>query len=91
MGKNKTDNLNQDSEAMLKEKTNQDFNKQKPNPNDLNQNKDHQSGETDGVEKQIKKVADKSDHLIKDSQSGVEVNEFSTSSDEIEKDSNESK
>lgn len=91
MGKNKTVNLDQDSEGMLKEKTNQDFNKQKPNPIDANQNKDHQSGEADGVEKQTKKISDKSDQLIKDSQSGIEVNKFSISSDEIEKDSNESK
>lgn len=91
MGKNKTVNLDQDSEGMLKEKTNQDFNKQKPNPIDPNQNKEHQSGEADGVEKQTKKISDKSDQLIKDSQSGIEVNKFSISSDEIEKDSNESK
>jgi len=91
MGKNKTDNLNQDSEAMLKEKTNQDFNKQKPNPNDPNQNKYHQSGEADGVEKQIKKVSDKSDNLNKDSQSGDELNKFSKGGDETEKDSDESK
>ncbi len=35
--KNNTDKRPQENEDMLKEKTNQDFNKQKPNPNDPNQ------------------------------------------------------
>ncbi|MFN0187657.1 MAG: hypothetical protein ACKVQV_03055 [Bacteroidia bacterium] len=45
MDKNQNDNRNQPTEGMLKEKTNQDFNKQKPDPKDPLQNKKHQIGE----------------------------------------------
>ena len=37
MDKKQNDSRNQPTEGMLKEKTNQDFNKQKPDPNNPNQ------------------------------------------------------
>lgn len=40
--KNKNDKSKQQNDAMLKVKTNQDFNNQKPDPEDPNQNKKHQ-------------------------------------------------
>jgi len=45
MSKDQNDNRNQPTDSMSKEKTNQDFNKQKPNPADPNQS--HQIGEDD--------------------------------------------
>jgi Heavy metal binding domain len=36
MNKNKIDQGDQDSSSMLSQKTNEDYNKQKPNPNDPN-------------------------------------------------------
>jgi hypothetical protein len=55
MKKNKNEKGNQANDAMLKAKTNQDFNNQKPDPEDPNQNKNHQEngeaekeGETTG-------------------------------------------
>ena len=45
MNDNKKDISNQQNEGMSKEKTNQDYNKQKPDKNDPNHNKNHQIGE----------------------------------------------
>ena len=42
MDKNRNTIPQKETEDMLKEKTNQDFNNQKPNPEDPNQNKSHQ-------------------------------------------------
>ena len=47
MDKKQNDIRNQPTEGMLKEKTNQDFNKQKPDPKDPIQNKNHQIYEED--------------------------------------------
>lgn len=46
MDKNKkNDNQNQQTEDMLKDKTYQDYNKQKPNPNDPNQKNQNKESE----------------------------------------------
>lgn len=42
MNKDKNEKGNQANDAILKAKTNQDFNNQKPDPEDPNQNKNHQ-------------------------------------------------
>ena len=47
MDKNRNTIPQKETEDMLKEKTNQDFNNQKPNPMDPNQNKNHQTVEDD--------------------------------------------
>ncbi len=39
MGNNQTDKSNQSNDNLLKEKTNQDYNKKEPNPNDPNETK----------------------------------------------------
>lgn len=54
MSKDQNDNRNQQTDSMSKEKTNQDFNKQKPNPADPNQT--HQIGEDDERENNSRKV-----------------------------------
>jgi hypothetical protein len=41
MDKNKSNKGQHNTETMLKEKTNQDYNKQKPNPTDPNQRKNN--------------------------------------------------
>lgn len=56
MDKNKSDNSKQKNDGMLKEKTNEDFNKQKPNPKDPYQNKKHQIGENEETEKQKRPI-----------------------------------
>jgi hypothetical protein len=56
MDKNQNDNRNQPTEGMLKEKTNQDFNKQKPDPKDPIQNKKHQIGEDDEEENDRREI-----------------------------------
>ena len=45
MDKKQNANPSRETKDMLKEKTNQDFNNQKPNPEDPNQNKSHQTVE----------------------------------------------
>ena len=45
MTKNQNDNPNQQNDDMSKDKIYQDYNKQKPNLNDPNQNKNHQVGD----------------------------------------------
>lgn len=47
MDKNTANKSHHNNDTMLKEKTNQDFNKQKPDPNDPNQKKNHQAGADD--------------------------------------------
>lgn len=54
MSKDQNDNRNQQTDSMSKEKTNQDFNKQKPNPADPNQT--HQIGDDDERENNSRKV-----------------------------------
>lgn len=56
MDKNQKDNSHQPTDGMLKEKTNQDYNKQKPDPKDPLQNKNHQIGEEDEEESQRREI-----------------------------------
>ncbi len=75
MNKNQIDNSNQKTESMLKQKTNEDYNKQKPNPKDPNQNKNHQA---DGdLENNKREVTAETFDKRKDSQNGNEGNEDS--------------
>jgi hypothetical protein len=60
MSKDQNDNRNQQTDSMSKEKTNQDFNKQKPNPADPNQT--HQIGEDDERENNSRKVTAENAH-----------------------------
>jgi hypothetical protein len=60
MSKDQNDNRNQPSDSVSKEKTNQDFNKQKPNPSTTNQT--HQIGEDDERENNSRKVTAENSH-----------------------------
>lgn len=75
MNKNQAAKSNQKIESMLNQKTNEDNNKQKPNPKDPNQNKNHQA---DGdFENTKREVTAKTFDKRKDSQNGNESNEDS--------------
>lgn len=70
MDKNKNDNSKQKNDGMLKEKTNEDFNKQKPNPKDPNQNKKHQIGENEETEKQKRPIVVQSPDAVNTTSKG---------------------
>ena len=59
MKKEKNDKRNQKNEGMLKEKTNEDYNKQKPNPMDPNQENQNNNADWEDTKnkKKFKTVA----------------------------------
>ncbi len=59
MIKNQSDQLNQASGSMLSQKTNEDYNKQQPSPNDPNFKKGNRSQESAGMKMKNQTTFDK--------------------------------
>jgi hypothetical protein len=70
MNKNQTAKSNQKTESQSKQKTNEDFNKQKSNPNDPNQNKNYYADDLDDHENKKRAPTTKNVGMRKDSQNG---------------------
>ena len=67
-------NNHQKNDSMLKEKTNQDFNKQKPNANNPNQIKKHEVGENEETESQKRTIEAENGLILNDSSLDEEGN-----------------
>lgn len=68
MDKHSSNKSNHNNDTMLKEKTNQDYNKQKPDPKDPNQKKNHQAGEDEEREFKERSVRSASEGASKEGQ-----------------------
>ena len=74
MDKDQNENLKQ-TESMLKEKTNQDYNKQKPNPNDPNRENENNEADMEEAKDKVKGMSSESSKKHIDLNSGDEGNE----------------
>lgn len=68
---------------MLNEKTNQDYNKQKPDPKDPNQSRNHQISKEEELENKKKQLKNKTNNPTNDSRNGDEGNEDAESEEDV--------
>jgi len=69
MGKKQNDNQNQINNIMLKEKTNQDYNKQIPNPNDPNQKNENNEDDLENANNINKGITGENEEEMKSDKS----------------------